>query len=230
MFKSLYENIGIKIKNLAIGTFIVEAIGAIITGLVLAFSEDVLFIFIAIGGPVTALIFSWFIYAFGELIEDVHSMRITKTKDFCEDVKSKNKKSNITKPDGSKKASPKTKDFCEDVKSKNKKSNITKSDGSKKASPNDASENYSDEQKSSKDFMLNSTGSGYICPICKNNNHSFSSCAICGYVPPVTSSEDYNFEDDFVDSSCSNCGRTVSVLNGETNIVCPWCNSKISID
>ena len=69
MLDSLYENIGGKIKTLAVWTFIVEAIGAIITGIILASEEDVLYIFIAICGPIIAWVSSWLLYAFGELVE-----------------------------------------------------------------------------------------------------------------------------------------------------------------
>ena len=69
MLDTLYENIGGKIKALAKWTFIVEAIGSIITGVVLASEADILYIFIAIGGPIIAWVGSWILYAFGELVE-----------------------------------------------------------------------------------------------------------------------------------------------------------------
>lgn len=69
MLDNLYENIGVKIKNWAKWIFIVEAIGSIITGIVLAFEEDILYIFIAIVGPFVVWVSSWILYGFGELVE-----------------------------------------------------------------------------------------------------------------------------------------------------------------
>lgn len=75
MLDSLYENIGGKIKSWAKWIFIVEAIGSIIAGIVLAAEEDILYIFIAIIGPFIAWVSSWILYAFGELVEDVGRIR-----------------------------------------------------------------------------------------------------------------------------------------------------------
>ena len=78
MLDNLYENIGRKIKNWAKWIFIVEAIGAIITGFVLlCLDEDfILYGLLAmILGPFVAWVGSWILYAFGELVEDVHALR-----------------------------------------------------------------------------------------------------------------------------------------------------------
>ncbi|MBR4863376.1 MAG: hypothetical protein IKU07_02265 [Oscillospiraceae bacterium] len=72
MFENLYDNIGGKLKNLAIWCFVVEAAGAIITGLALLFgsSETVLYgLLTLVGGPIVAWVFSWLLYAVGELVE-----------------------------------------------------------------------------------------------------------------------------------------------------------------
>ncbi len=71
MLENMYENIGGKIKGLAKWIFIVEALGSIITGLILAFEEDSLFILMAICGPIVAWVSSWVLYAFGELVEKI---------------------------------------------------------------------------------------------------------------------------------------------------------------
>lgn len=74
----MYENIGSKIKNWAKWIFIVEAIGAIITGLVLIFTDENLIFYgllTLVCGPIVAYIGSWVLYAFGELVEDVHAIR-----------------------------------------------------------------------------------------------------------------------------------------------------------
>ena len=79
MFDSLYENIGSKIKNWAKWIFITEAIAAIITGIALLINmgfEDAWWaLFIIFFGPAFALVSTYVLYAFGELVEDVHAMR-----------------------------------------------------------------------------------------------------------------------------------------------------------
>ena len=81
MLDNLYENIGGKIKNWAKWIFIVEAIGSIITAIVLPIASGdpddfiLISVLIAIVGPIVAWVGSWILYAFGELVEDVHAMR-----------------------------------------------------------------------------------------------------------------------------------------------------------
>ena len=78
MLDTLYENIGGKIKNWAKWIFIVEAIGAVITGIVLlATDDDLIFagLLTLFCGPIIAWVSSWVLYAFGELVEDIHAMR-----------------------------------------------------------------------------------------------------------------------------------------------------------
>ena len=75
--KNLYGNIGGKIKGFAFGSFIIEALGAIVTGVIFTFMgifdremELVLYGFLLTYlGPITAWVASWFLYAFGELVE-----------------------------------------------------------------------------------------------------------------------------------------------------------------
>ena len=78
MLDKLYEDIGNKIKNWAKWMFIVEAIGAVITGFVFLFGwglEDGWWaLFIIFFGPVVAFVSTWILYAFGQLVEDIHSM------------------------------------------------------------------------------------------------------------------------------------------------------------
>ena len=75
MLDNLYENIGGKIKTWAKGIFIVEAIGSIITAIVLPIASGdpddfiLISVLIAIVGPIVAYIGSWILYAFGELVE-----------------------------------------------------------------------------------------------------------------------------------------------------------------
>ena len=78
MLDNLYENIGGKIKNWSKWIFIIEAIGAIITGFNLIFADKDLILFgflTLVCGPAVAYIGSWVLYAFGELVEDVHAIR-----------------------------------------------------------------------------------------------------------------------------------------------------------
>ena len=76
MLDSLYADIGEKIKNWAKWIFVTEAIGAIIAGLVLASnSEGVWSVLTICFGPLVALVSTWLLYAFGELVADMHAMR-----------------------------------------------------------------------------------------------------------------------------------------------------------
>ena len=66
----MYDNIGGKIKGLAKATFIVEAIAAVITGIVLwCKTEEGLCALILFCGPIVAWISSWLLYGFGESID-----------------------------------------------------------------------------------------------------------------------------------------------------------------
>lgn len=72
MLDYLYENIGSKIKNWVKWIFVIEAIGAVITGLVLLFTDEDLIsygLLTLVFGPFIAYIGSWILYAFGELVE-----------------------------------------------------------------------------------------------------------------------------------------------------------------
>lgn len=78
MLDNLYENIGGKIKIWAKWIFIIEAIGAIITGICFladrGFEEGWWALIIIVCGPIVALVSTWILYAFGELVEDIHDM------------------------------------------------------------------------------------------------------------------------------------------------------------
>ena len=66
----MYKDIGKKIKALAKGTFLVEAIASLITGFVfLIDTGEPIYILIIIFGPVVAWISSWLLYGFGEIID-----------------------------------------------------------------------------------------------------------------------------------------------------------------
>ena len=65
----MYDNIGGKIKGLAKATFIVEAIAAIIVGIVLLVEEEWWCTLILFCGPIVAWVSSWLLYGFGEIID-----------------------------------------------------------------------------------------------------------------------------------------------------------------
>lgn len=72
MLDILFEDVGNKLKRLAKGIFVIEAIAAILAGFMILLS-DIELILLAlltmICGPLVALISSWFLYGFGELID-----------------------------------------------------------------------------------------------------------------------------------------------------------------
>ncbi len=76
MLDNLYKDIGIKIKVWAQVIFIVGAIGAVITGIVLLADEFILAGLLTLFcGPIVALISTWLLYAFGQLVDDTHVAR-----------------------------------------------------------------------------------------------------------------------------------------------------------
>ena len=72
MLDNLYKNIGDKVKGLAQFIFCAEAISAIITGFIMIIADSDLLLYgllTIICGPIIALLSSWLLYAFGELVE-----------------------------------------------------------------------------------------------------------------------------------------------------------------
>ena len=65
----MFDNIGGKIKGLAMVLFWIEAIAAVIVGLVLVEDTDSLSLLYAIAGVLVAWISAWFLYGFGEIID-----------------------------------------------------------------------------------------------------------------------------------------------------------------
>lgn len=107
----MYENIGKKIKGLAFWTFLLESIGAVITGIsiIAAFEEDLAWIAILIMffGPVVAWVSTWLLYGFGELIDKADAIeqntrkedvsKITEGKTTAKSTKTSQAKSKIVK-------------------------------------------------------------------------------------------------------------------------------------
>ena len=104
MLDSLYENIGYKIKEWAKRIFVVEAIGSVIGGIYLMIAldfDDILSpLLIIILGPAIAFVSTWILYAFGQLVDDVHAIR----KKEGSNTKSKSKSEKSNKTDSAKNA------------------------------------------------------------------------------------------------------------------------------
>ena len=64
----MYTNIGEKVKGLAVVLAVLGAIGAFIGGLAMMDALGGVAILIALLGPVMMVLFSWPLYAFGELV------------------------------------------------------------------------------------------------------------------------------------------------------------------
>ena len=72
MIDLLYVNIGGKIKTLAKWSFIIEAIGAIIAGIVMIFTDSTLILYGLLTlffGPIVAWVSTWILYGFGDLVD-----------------------------------------------------------------------------------------------------------------------------------------------------------------
>ena len=66
----MYDNLGGKIMGLAIITFAIEAIGSVISGIIMCIGDMILLgLLTMVGGVLVAWISSWFIYGFGQVIE-----------------------------------------------------------------------------------------------------------------------------------------------------------------
>ena len=79
-----YDNIGGKIKGLAKAAFIVEAIAAVLSGIVMFIEDDDMFllaVLVAVVGPIVAWVGSWLLYGFGQLIENSDTLVKNTTKE-----------------------------------------------------------------------------------------------------------------------------------------------------
>ena len=76
MESGLYRNVGQRIMNYAIGWFWLGLISGIITGFVMMGNDMILGGLLTIfGGSLACWVTSWFVYAYGQLVEDTHVMR-----------------------------------------------------------------------------------------------------------------------------------------------------------
>ena len=92
MLDNLYTDIGTQIKNWAKSIFVVESAICLFGGIIflIANENDSLTFYgflIILLGPVVAWVSSWILYAFGQLVEDVHAMR--NKEGTAEEVKAK---------------------------------------------------------------------------------------------------------------------------------------------
>lgn len=74
----MYENIGSKLKDLAKYAFAIEAVVAVISGFSLMTEHESLMpigFLVMLVGALVAWISSWMLYAFGQLVDDVHAIR-----------------------------------------------------------------------------------------------------------------------------------------------------------
>ena len=106
MFDELYENIGGKIKNCAKWIFVIGLISSILIGIVVLAALGVEYGWwghlVIVLCPIFSLVGSWILYAFGEMVEDVHEMRnkyllLAKKTAICE-VEEKDKKATDNAP------------------------------------------------------------------------------------------------------------------------------------
>ena len=74
LMSKLYADIGSKLKRLAFVTCIVEAIGAVVSGIVLLVDEQWWGIALIFLGPIVAWVTTWILYAFGELVDKTCSI------------------------------------------------------------------------------------------------------------------------------------------------------------
>ena len=74
----MFDNIGKKIKGLAVALFTIEAIGAFIAGIVFITDSDdenaVVGLLVMVGGILISWISSWFLYGFGEIIDKLQDI------------------------------------------------------------------------------------------------------------------------------------------------------------
>ena len=75
----MYNNIGKKIKGAAIGMAILIMVGGLVTGISLMCADEDLIIVglpIILVSPLVGYVFSWFIYAFGDIVDKLTQIEI----------------------------------------------------------------------------------------------------------------------------------------------------------
>ena len=170
MLNKLYENIGNKIKNWAMWMFIIEAISAVITGIVIlvdwGFRYGWWALFIIILGPIVSFVSTWILYAFGQLVEDVRAIRNKEgTASELERKIEENTKQETTK---------KTKRVPEKKENRASQKQINREIGEKA------------EDDDERIYMIQNKYIDVTCPKCKENlsfweNTEEAKCPFCGF-------------------------------------------------
>ena len=220
-----FDNIGGKIKNLAKWscwiTILLIWIAASISFIDLV-SEDCaelcwIPLVAAIVGPIFVWLGSWVMYAFGEFVEDIHAIR---NKDGTEaEVKLKREAEEKLRQEAAEKAKREKEEeiiykYIAEDKAKQQESKARKQAAGEKA------------RKIA--LKISPTGTGYICPVCKTTNASFSPCVKCQYDPQIVININEGLSDkDYIDVTCPACKETLSFLPNEKNTVCPYCGKQI---
>ena len=76
MINKLYKDIGNQIKGWAQSIFVIELICSIISVIILLANELVwLGLIVLICAPIIAFVSTWILYAFGQLVDDIHVLR-----------------------------------------------------------------------------------------------------------------------------------------------------------
>ena len=223
-----FDNIGRKIKNLAkwscwfaillvwiavpiliIGTLAsgVEKPGLIIVALLAS----------AIVVPIIIWISCWAIYAFGEFVEDLHAMR--------------NKEGTTSEATIRREAEERAKiKEVEKAKRKKEEERFHKHIAKETAKQQETAARKQAAENAARTTALeiSSAGTGYICPVCKTANISFSPCVNCQYDPQIISGDKEGEADEsYIDLACPSCKETLTFLASDENAVCPYCGKQI---
>ena len=217
MFENIYDNIGGKIKGLAKSTFIVEAVAAVITGIAVLISTDILLgLIILVVGPIVAWVSSWLLYGFGELID--------KASDIADNTRgSERKLEELGKAEEENQGVVKTE----------------KSNHKKAPKQNVATDSTKTPQKN--EVHIEEPKNILLCPECGEDLEfmgwsdadleEMQTCPLCGKEISLkqVSVEEILDAANYIDVSCPNCKKTLSFLENETDAICPWCNTKIDL-
>ena len=84
----MFDNIGKKIMSLAKILVVLDIIGTVILAIILvdAFYEEFLGVLVALVSGTFSVITCWPLYAFGQLVDDVHAIRYNNTAAAAEPV------------------------------------------------------------------------------------------------------------------------------------------------
>ena len=72
---ALFGNVGHRLKVMAVVFFVLEILGGLIIGFAMIDNDALYFLVAALSGIAVAAFTSYPLYAFGQLVEDVHAIR-----------------------------------------------------------------------------------------------------------------------------------------------------------